>query len=99
MQVVSDVHRRALYFSRSPIPGLKASPSTSTAVARATATVGAQRHLGMYAFRADFLATYVSLPDNHLQKTEDLEQLKVKYLKQSTIKLIGRLFIHFSDAT
>jgi 3-deoxy-manno-octulosonate cytidylyltransferase (CMP-KDO synthetase) len=36
-----------------------------------------QRHLGLYAFRAEFLETFIALPGNTLLAWEDLEQLKV----------------------
>jgi len=39
--------------------------------------VGALRHIGIYAFRSDFLQTYTKLPATPLQLAENLEQLKV----------------------
>jgi 3-deoxy-manno-octulosonate cytidylyltransferase (CMP-KDO synthetase) len=35
------------------------------------------KHLGIYAYRPEFLLKYTKLPMTPLQKTEDLEQLKV----------------------
>lgn len=59
----------ALYFSRSLVPGGR--------------TAGLQsgtpyyKHVGIYAFRPDFLLKYPLLPMTPLQIAEDLEQLKV----------------------
>ena len=33
-------------------------------------------HMGIYAYRAGFLKTYVSLPHSRLEKSEALEQLR-----------------------
>lgn len=76
VKVVVDQFSRALYFSRSAIPGSKSAISGD----KARATGGPspyQRHLGLYAFRAEFLETFIALPGNTLLAWEDLEQLKV----------------------
>ena len=61
--------RRALYFSRSVIP-----------YDRQHAGVGPVenylRHLGIYAYRKDFLLRLTKLPQTALEKTEKLEQLR-----------------------
>jgi len=54
----------ALYFSRSPIPFQMTSSNV-------------YKHIGLYAYRSDFLKTYVTLQNTPLQIAEDLEQLKV----------------------
>lgn len=36
-----------------------------------------QRHIGIYAYRAGFLADYVKMPASALEKLESLEQLRV----------------------
>lgn len=60
---------RAIYFSRSPIP-----------YDRDAAGVGQlsqyKRHLGIYAYRKDFLLKITTLPQTTLEKTEKLEQLR-----------------------
>jgi 3-deoxy-manno-octulosonate cytidylyltransferase (CMP-KDO synthetase) len=68
--VVKCVHAngRALYFSRSGLPFDRA---------RAGAPERWWKHLGMYAYRKDFLAKVASLPPSPLEKTEMLEQLRV----------------------
>jgi len=64
VKVVLDSLGRALYFSRSVIPH-----------ARGNATY--LQHIGLYAFRRDFLETYASLPQTPLEVAESLEQLRV----------------------
>jgi 3-deoxy-manno-octulosonate cytidylyltransferase (CMP-KDO synthetase) len=59
----------ALYFSRSLIPG---SPRLAY-----QNDIPYYKHLGIYAYRPDFLLKYVRLPMTPLQVVEDLEQLKV----------------------
>ena len=65
-KVICDRHGNALYFSRSPIPYFRT---------RLAAPV--YHHLGLYAFRADFLATYTQLAATPLEQCESLEQLRV----------------------
>lgn len=55
----------ALYFSRSVIP-----------YARNAHVTPALRHLGIYAYRRDFLENYVRWEPTPLEKTESLEQLR-----------------------
>jgi 3-deoxy-manno-octulosonate cytidylyltransferase (CMP-KDO synthetase) len=60
---------RAIYFSRSPIP-----------YDREKAGIGDLkqylRHLGIYAYRRDFLLKITALPQTNLEKIEKLEQLR-----------------------
>jgi 3-deoxy-manno-octulosonate cytidylyltransferase (CMP-KDO synthetase) len=69
VKVVCSGLGRALYFSRSPIPlhrdGL---PSD--------APLGLL-HLGLYAYRRDFLLKLAALPPSPLERAEKLEQLRV----------------------
>ena len=65
-KVICDRHFNALYFSRSPIPYF-----------RQKLTAPVYHHLGLYAFRADFLATYTQLEATPLEQCESLEQLRV----------------------
>ena len=68
VKVVRDARGRALYFSRAPIPWDRdGGPS---------ATVRAMRHIGLYAYRARFLAKFTSLPRSPLETIESLEQLR-----------------------
>ncbi len=59
----------ALYFSRSLIPGSKQGVWCEK--------TPYYRHIGIYAYRKDLLANYTLLSETPLQKTEDLEQLKI----------------------
>jgi 3-deoxy-manno-octulosonate cytidylyltransferase (CMP-KDO synthetase) len=67
VKVVTDVRGRALYFSRAAIPAVQTN-------AQAPATM--RQHLGLYAFRSDFLSVYAGLPPTPLEMSEQLEQLR-----------------------
>jgi 3-deoxy-manno-octulosonate cytidylyltransferase (CMP-KDO synthetase) len=66
VKVLCDRHQHALYFSRSPIPFF-----------RTVVPAPVFHHLGLYAFRRDFLAAYASLSPTPLEQCEGLEQLRV----------------------
>lgn len=66
VKVVFDQRGYALYFSRSLIP-----------YPRKTDNFQAYEHLGIYAYRKDFLLTYVGMPQSRLEINESLEQLRV----------------------
>ena len=69
VKCVLDTHGKALYFSRTLIPnghGGKWQPDTTY-----------YKHLGIYGYRRSFLLHYAELESTPLQKSEDLEQLKV----------------------
>jgi len=68
VKVVSDKAGRALYFSRSPIP-FQRDPASAENPAY-------HLHLGIYAYRWNFLADFTSWPISSLEKTEKLEQLR-----------------------
>ena len=68
VKVVSDKAGRALYFSRSPIP-FRRDPASAENPAY-------HLHLGIYAYRWNFLADFTSWPPSSLEKTEKLEQLR-----------------------
>ncbi|HEX5445171.1 MAG TPA: 3-deoxy-manno-octulosonate cytidylyltransferase [Pirellulales bacterium] len=73
VKVVFDVSGRALYFSRSPIPYardwddrlLTADPPNFS------------QHVGLYAYRRDFVLSLALLPPAPLEQIEKLEQLRV----------------------
>jgi len=71
VKVVMDNNGYALYFSRSPIP------YSSNFEADVSDRGIFFKHLGIYAYRRDFLMKYVSLPPTELEKAESLEQLRV----------------------
>jgi 3-deoxy-manno-octulosonate cytidylyltransferase (CMP-KDO synthetase) len=69
VKAIVDARGRAIYFSRCPIP-----------YDRANAGIGPAkhylRHIGIYAYRKDFLLTLTTLPQTPLEKLEKLEQLR-----------------------
>jgi 3-deoxy-manno-octulosonate cytidylyltransferase (CMP-KDO synthetase) len=66
VKVVCDMEGNALYFSRSRIP-----------FPRSAATgVPVMQHIGLYAYRRDFLLTFSQLAPTPLEQTESLEQLR-----------------------
>lgn len=73
VKVVFDSAGRALYFSRSPIPHAR---QWDDALLSATPPSFYQ-HVGMYAYRRDFLLKLAELPRSALEKIENLEQLRV----------------------
>jgi 3-deoxy-manno-octulosonate cytidylyltransferase (CMP-KDO synthetase) len=66
VKVVCNRHHEALYFSRSPLPFQRAFDGKARLL----------RHVGIYAFRARALATFVSLKPSPLEIAESLEQLR-----------------------
>jgi 3-deoxy-manno-octulosonate cytidylyltransferase (CMP-KDO synthetase) len=72
VKVVTDDVGRALYFSRSPIPHVRdARPNFASRPAFFL------QHLGVYAYRRDFLRSLSQLPPCPLEQFEKLEQLRV----------------------
>ena len=71
VKVVRAYNRRALYFSRSPIPYLRDSENANWAD-----IFTFWKHIGMYAYRSDILAKISDLPVGKLEKAESLEQLR-----------------------
>ena len=69
VKVIIDSNNRAIYFSRAPIP-----------YDREQSGVGKLqqylRHIGIYAYRKQFLLKITALPQTKLEKIEKLEQLR-----------------------
>lgn len=74
VKVVRDRAGFALYFSRAPIPYDRESGGRPSAVS--LAAFQCFRHLGLYAYRADFLRDFTSLSPSLHEQTEKLEQLR-----------------------
>ena len=74
VKVVVDQDGNALYFSRSPIPFVR----TSAAVRNGAPHVGipAWKHVGIYAYRREFVRTFATLSQTVLEVAESLEQLR-----------------------
>ena len=67
MKVVTGRSGLALYFSRSPIPHVRADQRGRTVFFK---------HIGLYVYQRDFLLGYSGLPVGPLEKAERLEQLR-----------------------
>lgn len=68
VKVVTDLQGFALYFSRAPIP----SPREAL-----TGPGPWKKHIGLYAYRRDFLLELTQLAPSPLEQLEKLEQLRV----------------------
>lgn len=71
VKVVVDAAEMALYFSRALIPYRRDA---------AGAPVKYYRHIGLYAYRNDFLQRYTRTPPAPLEEAEKLEQLRALWL-------------------
>ena len=74
VKVVVDARQMALYFSRAPIPWWR-DGQTGDQVTRLP-TPAPLRHVGIYGYRAGFLALFPQLPPAPLETLESLEQLR-----------------------
>jgi 3-deoxy-manno-octulosonate cytidylyltransferase (CMP-KDO synthetase) len=74
VKVVVDARYRALYFSRSPLPAWR---DRRAAQALSEAPLAVLRHIGLYAYRTDFLLRFPAMPPSSLEQMEMLEQLRV----------------------
>jgi 3-deoxy-manno-octulosonate cytidylyltransferase (CMP-KDO synthetase) len=87
-RATSDEPARAIYFSRSVIP-----------YDREKGGVGPLtrylRHLGIYAYRKDFLLKFTKLPQGQLEQIEKLEQLRA--IENGYPILVGKVE-HFCDS-
>jgi 3-deoxy-manno-octulosonate cytidylyltransferase (CMP-KDO synthetase) len=66
VKVVTDREGYALYFSRSPLPCWR----------DAAEEILGYKHIGLYAYRRDFLLTFAYLAPAPLERAEKLEQLR-----------------------
>lgn len=76
VKVVFDKTGRALYFSRSVIPHPR-SGIQEEMFQRPLAEALFYQHIGLYAYRRDFLLSLSRLPQSENEKAESLEQLRV----------------------
>lgn len=67
VKALLDGAGRCLYFSRSPVPFLRGRDFDRAEL---------WRHVGVYAFRREFLEAFVAWPKGRLEETESLEQLR-----------------------
>jgi 3-deoxy-manno-octulosonate cytidylyltransferase (CMP-KDO synthetase) len=75
VKVVFDSRGRAVYFSRSPIPF----PKHWDEALLAADPPHFYQHVGLYAYRRDFLLRIAELPQPAIERIECLEQLRVVY--------------------
>ena len=86
VKVVLDRDDGALYFSRAPIPCDRDNPPQPSTFNSQPSTFNPQpstlyvRHLGIYAYRGEFLKRYIQEPPCALEKTEKLEQLRALWM-------------------
>jgi len=73
VKVVVGLNRRALYFSRSPIPSIA---RVDPAVASSEGYVFGHKHYGLYVYRREALEAFVGLKQSPLELRESLEQLR-----------------------
>jgi 3-deoxy-manno-octulosonate cytidylyltransferase (CMP-KDO synthetase) len=73
VKVVFDGRGRALYFSRSPIPHAR---QWDDSLLDADPPIFHQ-HIGLYAYRREFLLQLAAMPPSKLENIEKLEQLRV----------------------
>lgn len=84
VKIITDKNDFAIYFSRSVIP-----------YPRNKQNINYYKHIGIYAYKRDFVIEYSNMPSTILEETESLEQLrvlengyKIKVL-ESSYSLIG----------
>jgi 3-deoxy-manno-octulosonate cytidylyltransferase (CMP-KDO synthetase) len=81
VKVVLGQAGRALYFSRALIPFVRDSGAEDP--------VRSLKHVGLYVYRRSFLDTYLSLDPTDLERTEQLEQLRILYHGHQIAVAIG----------
>lgn len=74
VKVVTDVNGRAMYFSRSPIPFSRERSIESWF--QSDEPTPWMLHVGLYAYRREFLLKLTSMPPSPLEQIEKLEQLR-----------------------
>lgn len=85
VKVVCDSRGYALYFSRAPIPWPRAAISGAAAK-----PLQAARHIGLYAYRAGFVARFCGWDPSPIEKIEELEQLRALWYGE-------RIVVHMTD--
>jgi 3-deoxy-manno-octulosonate cytidylyltransferase (CMP-KDO synthetase) len=90
VKVVIDARQMALYFSRAPIPWWRDGQSTGSF--KTLPSPAPLRHIGIYAYRAGFLALFPTLSHAPVETTESLEQLRALWHGH-------RIAVHVTDQT
>jgi 3-deoxy-manno-octulosonate cytidylyltransferase (CMP-KDO synthetase) len=80
VKVICSTNKRALYFSRAPVPWARDAFTNINAFATSRDALPknfhALRHVGLYAYRVSFLRDYASLKPTPAELAESLEQLR-----------------------
>jgi 3-deoxy-manno-octulosonate cytidylyltransferase (CMP-KDO synthetase) len=76
VKVTTDRQGYALYFSRSPIPYYRDEPNAAPDGLRQDGQPRYWKHVGLYAYQADFLQQYAAMQPTVLEQAEGLEQLR-----------------------
>ena len=74
VKVLCDAQGRAMYFSRAPIPWAR--DAFAAGPQALPQDLGAQRHIGIYAYRVRFLQKNARLAPAPMEQPEALEQLR-----------------------
>lgn len=85
VKVVCNARWHAMYFSRSPIPYLRNKCCTPL------------QHVGLYAYRKDFLLHYPALAVCDAERAEELEQLRVLHHGYTIAVTVGDYEFHGVD--
>jgi len=88
VKVVVGTNGRALYFSRSLVPCNRDGGAGA---------VQPLKHVGLYVYRRPFLPTFVLMPATPLERTEQLEQLRVLENGYGIAVAIGQARFHGVD--
>ena len=75
VKVVTDKQGLAMYFSRAPIPFQRDSHKDDAVQISAYA----QRHIGIYAYRASYLTSFAKMEECQVEQLEKLEQLRAMW--------------------
>ena len=81
VKIVVDGNRRAVYFSRSPVPyprdAVRRHGSLEAALHKEPNLLGSfRKHTGLYVYRRDLLLAFARWPQSELERSEALEQLR-----------------------
>jgi 3-deoxy-manno-octulosonate cytidylyltransferase (CMP-KDO synthetase) len=76
VKLVTDRRATALYFSRAPIPAVRDNGDQAWWQDADAALPAPLRHVGIYAYRVDFLTLFPSLAPAPIELLESLEQLR-----------------------
>jgi 3-deoxy-manno-octulosonate cytidylyltransferase (CMP-KDO synthetase) len=74
VKLLCDAEGRAIYFSRAPIPYFRDSYGAFDSAAAEQCPV--LIHLGLYAYRGDFLEAFSKMPPGKIEEMEKLEMLR-----------------------